>query len=304
LSLRLLSTVPEYLSTAEVARYLRLNQKKVYALVASGHLPAARISGKWLFPKDLVDRWVAEHTVYPAGGILGALLDQVVLVEGSDDWLLARVIGRFRARSGGSVATAAIGSLAGVAALAAGNAHVACCHVDPSLVRETIRAPAYLFGLFAREQGILVDERRRTGVKGVEALCTAGVRVAMRQPQSGTFQLVHRLLAERGLEPRWTAVGPFSSHLEVALDVRSGAADVGVGIRVVAQIAGLDFIPLAREPFYLVIPAAFMPHRRMTEFLSFLVDELSAEARREHPGYSFEALGRVQPLVPGRGATG
>lgn len=289
--------MPEYLSTAEVARYLRLNQKKVYALVASGHLPAARISGKWLFPKDLVDRWVAEHTVYPAGGILGALLDQVVLVEGSDDWLLARVIGRFRASSGGSIATAAIGSLAGVAALAAGNAHVACCHVDPSLVRETIRAPAYLFGLFAREQGILVDGRR-TGVKGLEALCAADVRVALRQPQSGTFQLVRRLLAERGLEPRWTAVGPFSSHLEVALDVRSGAADVGVGIRVVAQLAGLDFIPLARELFYLVIPAAFMPHERMTEFLSFLVDELSAEARRDHPGYSFEALGRVQPLVP------
>src|SRR5574337_543760 len=146
----------EYLSTAEVARYLKLNQKKIYSLVAARQLPAARISGKWLFPKDLVDRWIAEQTVLPVGGIVAALLDQVLLAQGSDDWLLARVVDWFRLRFGTPVATASVGSLAGLAALAAGTAHVASCHADPSLVAERIRAPVYLFGLFAREQGILV----------------------------------------------------------------------------------------------------------------------------------------------------
>jgi molybdate-binding protein len=219
-----------------------------------------------------------------------------LLIQGSDDWLLSRAIDRFQTRYGSAVATASVGSFAGVAALAAGDAHVASCHIDASLLREKVRAPAYVFGVFSREQGILID-RRRTGVKGLRAVCGAGVRFALRQPQSGTFQLVQRLLEEEGLEPRWTAVGPFSSHLDLALDIRSGGADAGVGIRVAAQMAGLDFVPLAREPFYLVIPAAFMAHKRVTEFLSFLVDDLSAEARRGPPGYSFEALGRVQPLL-------
>ena len=44
--------MPEYLSSSEVARYLKLNQKKVYALVAAGQLPAARISGKWCFQRS------------------------------------------------------------------------------------------------------------------------------------------------------------------------------------------------------------------------------------------------------------
>ncbi len=288
----------EYLSTAEVARYLKLNQKKVYSLVASGHLPAARISGKWLFPKDLVDRWVAEHTVYPAGGVVGALLDQLLLAQGSDDWLLARVIDRFQLRFGTPVATASVGSMGGLAALAAGNAHLASCHVDPSLVAEKVRTPVYLFRLFVREQGILIEKRRRAGLDGLRTVSADGVRFALRQPQSGTFRLVQHLLMKEGLEPRWTTVGPFSSHLELALDIRSGGADAGVGIRVAAQMTGLDFIPLAREPFYLVIPAAFMSHKRVSAFLAFLVDELSAEARHEHPGYSFETLGRVQPLSP------
>jgi molybdate-binding protein len=62
-------------------------------------------------------------------------------------------------------------------------------------------------------------------------------------------------------------------------------------------MAGLDFIPIAREAFYLVIPATFMSHRRVTRFLELVVEELST-ARGELPGYSFETLGRVQPLVP------
>lgn len=296
--------MPEYLSTAEVARYLKLNQKKVYALVASGHLPAARISGKWLFPRDLVDRWVAEHTIYPASGVLGVLLDRIFVAQGSDDWLLARVIERFQQRFDAPVATASVGSMGGVAALAAGNAHLASCHVNPSLVAGKIRTPVYLFRLFAREQGILLDKQRRRGLDGLRALSADGLRFAVRQPQSGTFQLVRRLLTEEGLEPRWTTVGPFSSHLALALDIRSGGSDAGVGIRVAARMTGLDFIPLASEPFYLVIPAAFMSHERVSAFLAFLVDELSAEARHGHPGYSFEALGRVQPLAPEREPTG
>lgn len=46
----------ESLTTREVARYVRLNEKKVYALVSEGQLPAARLSGKWLFPKHLIDQ--------------------------------------------------------------------------------------------------------------------------------------------------------------------------------------------------------------------------------------------------------
>ena len=50
------------MTTAEVARHLRLNQKKVYAMVAAGDIPAVRVSGKWLFPRALIDSWLEEHT--------------------------------------------------------------------------------------------------------------------------------------------------------------------------------------------------------------------------------------------------
>jgi len=40
-------TMAEYLTTKEAAKYLKLNEKKLYELVSKGLMPAARISGKW-----------------------------------------------------------------------------------------------------------------------------------------------------------------------------------------------------------------------------------------------------------------
>ena len=49
----------EYLTTAETARYLRLGERKLYELVAQGRIPCTKATGKWLFPKALLDRWLA-----------------------------------------------------------------------------------------------------------------------------------------------------------------------------------------------------------------------------------------------------
>jgi putative molybdopterin biosynthesis protein len=290
--------MPEYLTSKELARYLKLNQKKIYALITSGELPAARISGKWLFPKDLVDEWVAGSTVNRSGGVMRALLDQMLVLQGSDDWLLSRVIDRFQQRFGTAVPSATVGSLAGLSAVAASKAHLASCHVAQATIREHARIPLYLFGLFAREQGILLAPEGRLGVKDLQSLCRHPVRFAQRQESSGTSRLVERLMAAEGLRPRWTPVGPFSSHLELACAIRSGRADAGVGIRMAAHLAGLKFVPLVHEQFDLAIPASFMSHKRVGDFLEFLQEELGVEARSEHPGYTFEALGRLQRLSP------
>jgi putative molybdopterin biosynthesis protein len=69
-----------YWTTKEVAKYLRLNEKKIYALVARGELPAARISGKWLFDKELIDAWIRQHTQLPEDGVMQALVDRLLVL--------------------------------------------------------------------------------------------------------------------------------------------------------------------------------------------------------------------------------
>jgi excisionase family DNA binding protein len=294
----------EYLSTREVAQYLKLNQKKVYALVAAGQLPAARISGKWLFPKHLIDEWVERHTVRPAAGALGALLDEMVVLQGSDDWLLWRTIDRFQSSRGTAVPVAAVGSLGGLAAVRAGTAHLASCHVDVAEVRRQLRDPAWLVSLFQREQGLVFDASRTRRPASLKAIAGRRLRFAERQEQSGTYRLVRRLLREAGAEPTWTPVGPFTSHVDLAYAVRSGQADVGVGARIAAAIVGLDFVPLATESFDLLVPTAVITHPRMAAFLEFALDDLRREARLGAPGYTFQQLGRMQPLAAGAAPNG
>ena len=53
------------MTTREVAGYLRIKERKVYDLVRQKRIPCTRVTGKWLFPKHLIDQWVADGTEFP-----------------------------------------------------------------------------------------------------------------------------------------------------------------------------------------------------------------------------------------------
>ncbi len=54
-----------YLTTEEAAAYLRLKERKLYELVAEGAIPCSKVTGKWLFPRAALDRWVAAGLARP-----------------------------------------------------------------------------------------------------------------------------------------------------------------------------------------------------------------------------------------------
>ena len=48
-------TASACLTAREAAAFLHLNEKKLYELANSREIPAARIGGKWLFPRALLE---------------------------------------------------------------------------------------------------------------------------------------------------------------------------------------------------------------------------------------------------------
>jgi len=75
----------DLMSTRAVARYLGINQKKVYFLAKTGKIPCTRVTGKWTFPKKLIDQWIDES----ASGFLQAKSKSeersFLVAAGSDD---------------------------------------------------------------------------------------------------------------------------------------------------------------------------------------------------------------------------
>src|SRR5215468_6629459 len=97
----------DLLTTEEAADYLRLSERKLYELVADGAVPCTKVTGKWLFPKAALDRWLAAGLSTPAS-LMQASAPPIV--GGSHDPLLEWAL----RESGCALATLPEGSEAGL----------------------------------------------------------------------------------------------------------------------------------------------------------------------------------------------
>ncbi|MCX5906923.1 MAG: helix-turn-helix domain-containing protein, partial [Deltaproteobacteria bacterium] len=80
----------EHMSTKGVAEYLGVHEKQVYALIKAKRIPATRVTGKWVFPKKLIDEWIESNA---KGGLEKARekskgLGEALLASGSNDPIL------------------------------------------------------------------------------------------------------------------------------------------------------------------------------------------------------------------------
>ena len=120
----------QYLNTKEVAQLLHVNEKVVYSLVSDKGLPATKVTGKWLFPRNLVEEWLDLYIVnLPVSGNL-SLESGRLFLAGSDDLLIQRALTLYNSQSPDSVAFFAnIGSMGGLKTLRQGTCHIAACHL-------------------------------------------------------------------------------------------------------------------------------------------------------------------------------
>lgn len=254
----------EFMQVREVARYLGINEKKVYFLAKTGKIPCTRVTGKWTFPRKLIDRWIEES----ASGLVGQPRNleerTFVLAAGSDDPSLGILHDLYTSRTRpASFFMATVGSSSGLQAIQDGVADVATAHLlEPARddagrheKHDVIPADAVVVELFYRELGLLVPRGNPKGMKSIRDLARPRLRFINRQSGSGTRIYLDQELARACLNHK-KMLGyetEVSTHLEVGLRILQGAADVGLATRTTAQLLGLDFLSLTRERFDLLV---------------------------------------------------
>ena len=257
--------VPELMNTREVARYLGINDKKVYFLAKAGKIPCTRVTGKWTFPKKLIDRWIEES----ASGLVERKAKteerDFLLAAGSDDPSLGILHDLYEAQTQtASFFMTTIGSSAGLAAIRSGVADFATAHLlepartgaDNLAPQELLPSDTVVVELFYRELGMLVAAENPKSIKSLRDLARPKLRIINRQPGSGTRIYLDQELSRFRLNGKKISGydSIVSTHLEVGLRVLGGAADVGLATLTTAQLLGLDFIPFIRERFDLLVP--------------------------------------------------
>ena len=92
------TNTPELMNVRDVACYLGINEKKIYFLAKTKKIPCTRVTGKWTFPKQLIDRWIDESASGSVGRFRGTANNEVLLAAGSDDPALAILHGIYGAQ--------------------------------------------------------------------------------------------------------------------------------------------------------------------------------------------------------------
>ena len=298
------SPFPELMNTREVADYVRLKERKIYDLVSRGQIPCTRVGGKWLFPRREIDAWLAgasTGSIRPAGR-----LAPPPVIAGSHDPFLEWCV----AESGCGLALLGGGSLDGLDRLAHGDAVAAGTHVlDPATgAYNTPAIEAKLHGVDAvaiewavREQGLVLAPGNPLGIAGLRDLLGRGARIALRQPGSGASILFGHLLAREGL-PAELADGPgepLRTEMELGFAILEGKADAGLAVCAVARRLKLDFVPLHRERFDLVMRRRDYFEPEMQALLRFARTPRAVERAAELGGYDIGGLGDVRFNAPG-----
>ena len=286
-----------FLTTREVASLLRVRERKVYELVAEQAIPVSRVTGKMLFPRDLVEAWVRRRVELAAD--TADFAPPPAVLAGSHDPLLDWAI----RESGSEIATFFGGSIDGLARLTERKAFAAGMHVfDPdtgefnlSLVASELAGQPVVMTEWAwRTQGLVVASGNPRGLASAADL--AGVRFIPRQPEAGSHHLLLHLLAEAGIETDAVAMldPPARTEADVALHVLEGRADAGLAVETVARMHRLDFIPLFRERYDLLVWRREYFEPPMQRLLAFCAGAAFRRRATEIGGYDLSGLGTVR----------
>ncbi|WP_456328513.1 molybdopterin biosynthesis protein [Archaeoglobus sp.] len=194
-----------------------------------------------------------------------------------------------------------VGSTGGLLAVKRGEADLAGTHLlDESgvynvpFIKKLGLKDVILIKGYEREQGFIVAKGNPKKIKSFKDLLREDVVFVNRNPGSGTRVLIDmelRKLADDlgvGFEEVVKRIKGYDveakTHTAVAVAVLMGKADVGVGIRTVAERYGLDFIPLRPEEYDFVVRKDRLSKKSVRKFIETLKSDEFREAVKRLPG--------------------
>lgn len=235
-------------------------------------------------------------------------IDGTILASGSHDLSLSLLEDCLKRRQPAArISATNVGSIAGLVALGRGEAHVAGCHLLDSAtgeynladVRRLLPGVAVrVVNLVRRRQGLIVAAGNPKRIERLEDLARADVSYVNRQPGAGTRVLLDFRLAKLGLsaaDVRGYEREEFT-HMGVAVAVKSGIADAGLGIQQAAGALGLDFIPIDTEDYDLVLLEEFAASALGRLLLDTIRSSDFAAAVAALAGYDTSRSGTAKPL--------
>ncbi len=234
-----------------------------------------------------------------------ANFDNSIIIIGSHDLILDVLRNELQAVAPEfRLASFHTGSMGGLLALKQEIAHIATSHLFdvptgeynfPYLRRLLPEHNLVVVNMAYREQGLIVARGNPKGIQGIPDLTRKDVRYINRQKGSGTRVLLDYLISKENINP--ADINGYQqeefTHLMVASAVANYRADAGLGIYSAASAFGLDFIPLIKERYDLIIPEQYFQSKGIQKMLEIIGTEHFQEQVGQLGGYDLSQCGKI-----------
>jgi putative molybdopterin biosynthesis protein len=230
-------------------------------------------------------------------------IGNAICIVGSHDLALDLLVNLLRERNPGiEIEVGHAGSLGGLIALQEERTHLAGIHLldeetgeynYPYIKRILPGREVAIVHLAYRIQGLMFTRGNPKQIKGLDDLRRSDITFINRQNGSGTMVLLDLKLKQIGILPR--EIKGFESevdtHLAVALAITHQEADVGLGIEAAARSCGLDFLPLFKERYDLVMLKKDHQSRLLSPLLEMVASDEFRNVVNQVGGYDTSETG-------------
>jgi len=283
-----------FLTVPELAELLHVNEKKIYKLAGEGDIPGTKITGKWIFPRHLIEDWISENSH-------GGALNDRLIIAGSDDPLINRVCNQtaLELQQSALLSYSPYGTKHGLRMLDTRRADACFINwgeTDPAARRHLGLLRGYknhsswiVVRCLQRTQGLIVSRKIETKHDIDSLLGDANLRWARRNTDSGTERLLEdACTTSNSSYPKQSQNDLAHSERSAVSAVCTGDADITCGAKATANEFQLPFIPMATVSLDLVMTRRTY-FRTVTQKLldSLMTDETRAMAKRMQ-GYSMQ----------------
>lgn len=286
-----------FLTVQELAKLLHVNEKKIYKLAGEGDIPGTKITGKWIFPRHLIEDWIAENSYG------GAMSDRLI-VAGSDDRLLNQVCNQtaIEMQQSALLSYSPCGTRHGLRMLDTRRADA--CFINWGQSDTTARrhlgllrgykshSSWILVRCLQRTQGLILsrqfDNQIASRSLDVETLLNdKALRWAQRNTDSGTERLLEDLCASSGCAYQSLSSSTMQNTERSAVAaVNTESADITCGTQAAAHEFQLPFLPVAQVSIDMVMTRRTYFRTLTQSLLNTLINKSTLSTAKLMGGYT------------------
>lgn len=287
-----------FLTVPQLAQLLHVNEKKIYQLAGVGEIPGTKVTGKWIFPRQLIEDWLLENSH-------GGVMHDRLLIAGSDDRLIQQLcnVAATEWQQQALISYSPTGTRHGLRMLDTGR--IDACFINWGASEASARRHMGLLRRYRnhqswvivrclqRNQGLLharaQDDTREsaTADRVSQLIGDTRLRWAMRPDDSGTTRLLEDLCSVQGnsCSSLLTSIC-CDSETTAAAALNRGDADLCCAGQSIARDFGLHYLPIADVSLDLVMTRKTYFRTLVQDFIARLLDTDTHRLAENLGGYT------------------